>query len=117
MKHFTYLTGVITEDNFAAKASYIAHHFNAGGYNLAIVDIKNGGTVYIQKNAITFSMSTEWRGKQLERDYHSLEAALFDGMAFSTDFVDFGSRHGLHDAQPNIDNLRTYLGKQFGLDN
>ena len=116
MKHFTYLTGVITEDNYVGKANHIAHHFSSGGYNLAIVEITNGGTVYIQKNDTIFSMSTEYRGKELERDYYSLEAALLDGMAFSTDFVDFASHHGPYDAPPTLDNLRIYLGKHFGLD-
>ena len=116
MKYFIYFTGVITEDNYVGKANSIAHHFSENGYNLAIVDITNGGTLYIQKNGATFSMSTEWRGKELERTYHSLEAALLDGMTFSIDFVDFGSHHEPYDSTPKTDNLRFCLGTQHDLE-
>lgn len=106
MKYFIYFTGVITKDNYVAKANHIAQHFTEGGYSLAIVDIMNGGTLYMRKNGVTISMSTEWRGNELERDYYSLEAALLDGMTFSADFVDFGSRHGPYDTPPKVDKLR-----------
>ena len=116
MKYFIYFTGVITEDDYVHKASLIAHHFIENGYNLAIVDITNGGTLYIQKNGITFSMSTEWRGKKLEGNYHSLEAAILDGLAFSTDLVDFGSHHGPYDSPPKADKSRFCLGTHYDLE-
>lgn len=116
MKHFIYFTGVITEDNYVGIANDIAHHFIENGYNLAIVDIRNGGTVYVQKNDITFSMSTEWRGKELERNYYSPEAAILDGLVFSTDFVDFGSHHRPYDSPPKADKLRFRLGTHHDLE-
>ena len=113
MKMFTYVVKLITRENISKHVENISKHAIEGDITHIVVDIRNGGTLYIGKGIKTYDLDTEWRGKTLKGSYETLEACLWDGFSFATDF---NTREGgVYETPLAPDSLRVVLSDFFGV--
>lgn len=81
MHYFKYIITSINNTNKSNIIKNITEHVRKNKVQIVEVDIKWGGQLFIYTNRM--HLESEWRGASLDRNYHTLEAALHDGIAFA----------------------------------
>lgn len=81
MYYFKYIITSINNSNKSNIIKNIVEHARKNKVQIIEVDIKRGGQFFIYIDRMY--LECEWRGAYLRRDYYILEAALYDGIAFS----------------------------------